>query len=138
MPEVPYTSQPPQYSGYVPPPPRKTRWWIPVVIILGVFVVFIIGIIALVAGVATSLGGGSKKVAAVKSNSILSLNLSRPLREYNSQSGLFNKQDPATFLEILTALKRAKNDENIKGIYIKSGSGNGFAKMTEQIGRAHV
>ncbi|MBK9248332.1 MAG: signal peptide peptidase SppA [Ignavibacteria bacterium] len=131
MPEVPYTSQPPQYSGYVPPPPRKTRWWIPVVIILGVFVVFIIGIIALVAGVATSLGGGSKKVAAVKSNSILSLNLSRPLREYNSQSGLFNKQDPATFLEILTALKRAKNDDNIKGIYIKSGSGNGFAKMTE-------
>ncbi len=131
MPEVPYTSQPPQYSGYVPPPPRKTRWWIPVVIILGIFVVFIVGIIALVAGVAGSLASGSKKITTVKSNSVLSINLSRPLREYNTQTGLFNKQDPATFLEILTALKRAKTDDNIEGIYIKSGSSNGFAKMTE-------
>lgn len=131
MPEVPYTPQPPQYSGYVPQAPRRTRWWIPVLIIVGIFVVFIVGIIALVAGVAGSLAGNTKKVAAVKSNSILSLNLSRSLREYNAQSGLFSKQDPATFLEILTALKRAKTDDNIKGIYIKSGSSNGFAKMTE-------
>ena len=131
MPEVPYTSQPPQYSGYVPPAPRKSRWWIPVVIILGIFAVFIIGIIALVAGVAGSFANGSKKITTVKSNSVLSINLSRPLREYNTQTGLFNEQDPATFLEILTALKRAKRDDNIKGIYIKSGSSNGFAKMTE-------
>ncbi len=130
MSEVPY-SQPPQYSGYVPPQRRKTRWWIPVVIILGVLAVFVIGIIAFFATIIGSIGSSSKKVAAVKPNSVLMLNLSKPLSEYNAHSGLFSKSTPATFLEVLNAVKRAKTDDNIKGIYIKPGSTSGFAKVTE-------
>jgi protease-4 len=133
MSEVPY-SQPPQYSGYIPPQPRKTRWWIPVVIILGVLAVFVIGIIAFFAAIVGSIGSSNKKVAEVQSNSVLMLNFSRPMSEYNSHSGLFKKQSPATFLEILNAVKRAKTDDNIKGIYIKPGTASGFAKATELLG----
>ncbi len=130
MPEVPY-SQPPQYSGYVPPQPRKTRWWIPVVIIFGVLAVFVIGIIAFVAAIIGSIGSSGNKAVAVKSNSVLMINFSRSMKEYNSHSGLFQKTPPATFLEILNAVKRAKTDDNIKGIYIKPGTTSGFAKVTE-------
>ncbi|MBS1537092.1 MAG: signal peptide peptidase SppA [Bacteroidetes bacterium] len=133
MSEIPQ-SQPPQYTGYIPPQPRKTRWWIPVVIIFGVLAVFVIGIIAFFAAVVGSINSSSNKVVEVKPNSVLMLNLSRPMSEYNAHSGLFQKQSPATFLEILNAVKRAKTDDNIKGIYIKPGTASGFAKATELLG----
>ena len=119
-----------------PPPPnyyhmqkRKSNWWIPVVVILGVILLFFVMI-----GVFISMVGSSfeSEPYEVKDNSVLYLNLAGNIPEYTKDDlgTLFSgRKSNASFFETLIAIKKAKEDGRIKGIYIKSfGSEMGFAK----------
>lgn len=122
-----------------PPPPnyyhmqkRKSNWWIPVVVILGVILLFFVMI-----GVFISMVGSSfeSEPYEVKDNSVLYLNLAGNIPEYTKDDlgTLFSgRKSNASFFETLIAIKKAKEDGRIKGIYIKSfGSEMGFAKAAE-------
>ncbi|GAB1429859.1 signal peptide peptidase SppA [Ignavibacteria bacterium] len=105
-------------------------------IIGGVIVLFIAGVIAFFASLGNSIeeAFNTKKEVIVKKNSALVINFNRPLQEYYPASGLSfgNASSPTPFLEALQAIKRAKNDENIRGIFIKSsGVNTGFARASE-------
>jgi protease-4 len=119
----------------VPPPyymqPRKSRWWIPVVIIVGIFASIIIFFIVGIAMVTSSF---EKEPYQVKKNSVLYLNIVGNLEERSNDSpfSFLNQQKNFTHSELLTAIKRAKGDDRIKGIFIKGGFNSlGFAKAEE-------
>lgn len=127
---------PPPYPAGRPVEQKKFRWWIPLAIIGGVMLLFIAGIVAFVVAIGNSLESGlsEKKTVVTKKNSVLYINFNRPLAEYYPSAGFSfgNRSEPAAFLDALQAIKRAKNDENIRGIYIKtSGTPTGFARATE-------
>ena len=70
----------------------------------------------------------------VKMNSILVVSFSETLNEYTLDAGPFSESSSASFLDVLQALKNAKNDPLISGIYIKAaGTPIGFAKLEEII-----
>lgn len=70
----------------------------------------------------------------VKMNSILVVSFSETLNEYTLDAGPFSESSSASFLDVLQALKNAKNDPLISGIYIKAaGTPLGFAKLEEII-----
>ncbi|MES2764507.1 MAG: signal peptide peptidase SppA [Bacteroidota bacterium] len=124
-------NQPPYYPYY--PQRRRSRWWIPLVIIGGI----IIGIIALFAlffGVIASALDSENEPAKVQSNSVLTLNFSK-IQEQPEQdpfSAFSGGSDPVSLLNAVQAIRFAKTDNNIKGIYFKAnGSENGFAVAKE-------
>lgn len=126
---------PPPY--YYPPPKQKTRWWIPVVVIGGVLMLFIVGIIAFFGVLGSAIGSSfDSKPVAVKDNSVLSLKVSGILEEVDSEEGFAalasSGKRPATFMNTLEALRRAKDDANITGLYFEAGGiKSGFAKAAE-------
>ena len=127
---------PPAYPAQRPAQQKSSRWWIPLAIIGGVVLLFIAGVVAFFVAIGNSLESGltAKKEVTTKKNSVLYINLSRPMQEYYPSGGISfgPKSDPAAFLDALLALKRAKNDENIRGIFIRtSGSAAGFARTAE-------
>lgn len=94
-------------------------------VILASIIGGILGIILLV-GIASS----TEKTPSIEENSILTLNLNGSLMEHGSEdpfasfSAVFNGGDDNSSLgldEILKAIKHAKNNDNIKGIYLKTG-----------------
>lgn len=94
-------------------------------VILASIIGGILGIIVLV-GIASS----TEKTPSIKENSILTLNLNGSLMEHGSEdpfaslSAVFNGGDDNSSLgldEILKAIKHAKSNDNIKGIYLKTG-----------------
>jgi protease IV len=111
----------------------RSRWWIPLVVVL----VIIFGFFALIAGVVFSLGSAfDKKTVTVKENSVLLLNISEAIEERtgsnNAIASLFDDSDKSpSFLDVLSGIKRAKTDANIRGIYIKGGVQAGGAKLAE-------
>ncbi len=118
-----------------PPPyymqPRKSRWWIPVVIIVGIIAAIIIFFIA---GIAVITSSFEKEPYSVKNNSVLYLNLSGSLEERvkDSPFNFMNMNNNFTFSELMIAIKRAKTDERIGGIFIKNSIASmGFAKAEE-------
>lgn len=90
--------------------------------ILGCLVAF--GIIFIMFFVFASLLGSAEDMVTVKENSVLELQLQKPIKDYVGE----NAADPfAGFFEesqgldeILTAIKVAKNDDDIKGISINN------------------
>lgn len=102
--------------------------------ITGLVLFIVLGILLLV-GIAA--GAGKEKVATVKSNSVLKLDLNYPIAEQTSDDPFasfdFNtmKSKKATGLtEIRRCIEKAKTDENIKGIYLEMGvSDNGYATL---------
>jgi protease-4 len=113
---------------------RKSRWWIPVVIILSVFV---FGFFIVAVGLFALFGSAFKsKPVVVKPHSVLRLHVQGPLEEYASP-GPFSFLDSNTdgdvnFLQAITAIKRAKDDDHIAGAYYHSGDiWAGFAKAIE-------
>lgn len=126
---------PPSY--YYPPPKKKTRWWIPVVIIGGVMVLFVVGVIAFFAVIGSALGSSfESKPVAVKHNSVLYLKVSGALEEIDSEEGFAalasSGKQPVNFMNTLEAVRRAKEDENIAGLYFEAGGiRSGFAKAVE-------
>jgi len=131
---TPQQSKMPQY----PPQnyrrePRRSRWWIPVlvigIVIVGFFVVF---------GLIVSQFGSAfeKKEVDVTDNSVLYLTLDNDLPEYvktNPFMAFSGGSSGSSFFETLRAIKAAKTDNRIKGIYIKPSpsSSVGLAKASE-------
>jgi protease-4 len=128
----------PRQATPPPPPyyyhqPRRSRWWIPVLII-GLFLLFFVVAIIVFAGLVGS--AFEKKTVEVKANTVLNLNYGSNVVEYapTSPFSIFGDQKRTTFYDIITAIKRAKNDDNIKGIFIESSNVSmGFAKADEII-----
>lgn len=93
--------------------------------IVGIFLFSVImgffGIISLVGMIASS-----EQTKSVKDNSVLVLNLSGTLEERNESdfmSQLSGKMDGGLGLDdVLTAIKKAKANDKIKGIYIEAGA----------------
>lgn len=131
----PYPPPPPYYYPY--PQQRRSRWWIPVVIIGGIFVLFIVGIIAFFGIVGASLESMfDSEPVAVRERSVLHLKVSGPLQEIEQPEAfsLFanGSKLPPSFSNTLSAIKRAREDDNILGIYFEAGDiGAGFAKSVE-------
>ncbi len=106
----------PPYNIYYDRPRKRSSWWIPLLII-GIIVVLIIGFFAVVAGFIGSVF--EKEQVIVKENSVLYVNLNN-IEEYapNTPLSLLGSRiGKASFIEALTAIKRAKDDDKIKGIF---------------------
>lgn len=125
-------NDPNQYRYYRPKAKKKKfRWWIPLSIIAAIILI----IVAIIASIGAFLGSiFENEPMEVKSNSVLYLDLSGAMNEYQTLNPmqLFSGNKSASFMEILNAVEKAKTDDRIKGIYIRSGSsGMGFAKIEE-------
>ena len=122
---------PPFQQGYYPYQPKKSRWWIPVVIVVGVLAIFFFVIIGIFASIGSSF---SKEPYEVKSNSVLYLDFGNVVGESPSSNpfSFMSNESHATFFDILGAIKAAKDDSRIKGIYYKATPNNmGLARANE-------
>ncbi len=129
----PYPPPPPYY--YQRPPERRSRWWIPVVIIGGVLGLFIVGIVVVFMVIGSAVGSSfENEPVKVKTQSVLYLKASGMLEEIERTSGfsLFSSSPvPVNLMNTLTAIRRAKDDGNIVGVYFEGGLNAGFAKSAE-------
>jgi protease-4 len=101
---------------------------------LGAFVALVAFAIV---GIFILAGLGGEAPVDVKPNSVLSLKLNYPITELELDDPLADILPGAAektlgLMQLKSAIKKAKNDENIKGIYIQSGSvGGGISTITE-------
>ena len=100
-------------------------------IILTSIVMFVIGIVTVF-----SLVSASDSEITVKKNSVMMLDLKGQLVERSSKNifkEIFSNEDPTYGLDdILSSIKKAKENENIKGIYVQASSlGASFASLQE-------
>jgi len=109
-------------------------------LITGIILIFII--ISIIGGLISS---AKDDTVALKSKTILTLNLSKGVVERTSKNPLedLNFQTLKTeskigLNEILSNLKRAKNDDKIKGIYINSSGINAGIATIEEIRNALI
>ena len=135
-PSAPIPPPPPPPPYYMPPQRKKSRWWIPLLIVVGVFVLMIVSFIGIIAAIGSSVADSfEEEEVVIKNNSVLYINFKKPLQEYDKSDGFsFDGSSDKTlsFFDALNAIKRAKNDENIKGIYyVANGNLPGMAKMVE-------
>lgn len=130
---------PAQSAGFMPPAPKRSRWWIPLAVIGGILalgiIVFMVVIGAFIGGLFAGMDDGSKH-SGVKENSVLKIDLSGGLAESATQDpfAVFtgSPQGGASLYDVLEAIRKAKTDDRIKGLYITGGpSGAGMAKMSE-------
>ena len=104
--------------------------------ILGVFIAgFFITIIfmAMMAGMLSNMGG-SKSMYLLNDNTVLQIDLSGSIDDRASKdymSGLFDSSEKSTGLDdILKAIRTAKENDKIVGIYLKNGNPNiGYAAL---------
>lgn len=133
------TPQPiPNYTTPYAPPPRKSRWWIPFAVIGGVLLggisifLFIIGIF--IGGIFSAFEDGSTQ-DPIKENTVLMIDLSDGLKESSTQdpfAAFSGGGSGQSLYDVLDAIRKAKSDDKIKGIYITGGpSGAGMAKLAE-------
>ncbi len=112
---------------------KRSRWWIPLIII-GVIVLFIfIVIVAIVSSIGSFF---QKEPVAIKSNSVLVINLNNPINEYvgESLSSILSTDGSISFYDLLKAIEYAKVDNKIRGIYLRcSNSMLGWAKRVELV-----
>ena len=122
-----------------PAPPKKSRWWILFAVIGGVILA---GMAVLLLVIGLFIGGimagfeSSDTPQSVQDNTVLVIDLSAGLSEsvvedpfaiFSSGSG-----DQTSLYDVLEAIRKAKADDKIKGLYITGGaSGAGMAKLTE-------
>ena len=100
-------------------------------IILTSIVMFVIGIVTVF-----SLVSASDSEITVKKNSVMMLDLKGQLVERSSKNifkEIFSNEDPTYGLDdILSSIKKAKENDNIKGIYVEASSlGASFASLQE-------
>jgi protease-4 len=121
----------------VPPPPQYppryrnqrgggSRWWIPVVIVLGVFFLFFGILVAGIGYFASQISEldfeGSGEIVKVKENSVLYLDLENGVPEYTQRKpfeSFGKKKKPESLFNVLSAIGRAKDDDDIIGIYLR-------------------
>lgn len=93
--------------------------------IIGLFLFSFIGFLLLL-GIGVAASSGSKNQTTVKANSVLKLNLDSPIRERGVDNpfggfGAFNSDgDVIGLIDLKQALKDAKTDDNIKGVYLQT------------------
>ena len=108
--------------------------------LMGLFLFLIISILMIV-GIGAAMSGGESEFE-VKENSILKLDLNRPIVENASSEDdnplatfpnpFFDSTEKIGLIQILSALERARIDNNVKGIYLDvSFPMAGYAKLTE-------
>lgn len=108
--------------------------------LMGLFLFLIISILMIV-GVGAAMSEGESEFE-VKENSILKLDLNRPIVENASSEDdnplatfpnpFFESTEKIGLIQILSALERARIDNNVKGIYLDvSFPMAGYAKLTE-------
>lgn len=128
--QIPNAPIPPSYY----PQRRRTRWWIPLVIVGVILFLFFTIIIAILSSVGSLF---EKEPVEVKSNSVLVINFNRAYPEYMGESfaSLFSESEGVSFYDILRAIEQAATDEKIRGIYLRTSlsSSIGFAKRIEII-----
>lgn len=126
-------------SRPIPPPPNfssksrsRFRWWIPVVIVIGVLVVVVGGMAAFFMSLSSGFST-SKKDVSIKDETVLVIDLSSGLSEGEVTAPFdFGGGRSATSLrEVLAAVEAAKTDDRIKGILYKAEGTAGMAKLTE-------
>jgi len=127
--QIPNTPTPPGYY-----PRKRSRWWIPLVII-GVIILFtFVVFIAIVSSIGSIF---QKKPVVVKSNSVLVINLSNnPINEYLGESltSVFATDGSISFYDLLKGIEYASVDKKIRGIYLRcSYSLLGWAKRAELV-----
>lgn len=123
----PKTNVPPVYPNY----PRRSRWWVPVLIVSVIIIALLIIIVVILDSIS---GAFQKEPIKVKENSVLLINFNRQYNEYKGESfrTLFDETQGISFFELLKGIERAKNDPKIKGIYLRcSMSLFGWAKRRE-------
>ncbi len=131
MAEINTQAIPPQPPPYMYHQPRRSRWWIPLLIIAIAIVLFILGVIAFFTIISSVF---SEKPVEVKQNSVLYIELDKPISEYHNPGpfDFLDFQNVPSHYELLQAIRRAASDDRIKGIYISSGIETmGFAKTEE-------
>lgn len=109
------------------------------VLAIVVIVVIFIGIIS------ATIKSGTSKDVEVKSNSILHIKLNEPITDRASTNPFENfsltsmkANDELGLNEILTSIKKAKEDENIKGIFLDVQSVNAGIAVVEEIRNALI
>lgn len=127
--------QPPTNPNYPPNyrPQKRTRWWIPVSIIGGIFLLFVIFIIGVFAFIGSKFEFKPETIN-IKDKTVLTIDLSDGIQEYTKQSpfSIFSGgSDNISFLDILHSIDRAKDDDNIKGIFLNINGRTGRAKGEE-------
>lgn len=99
-------------------------------IILSAIVLFVIGIVTLIGMLSTS-----NTETVVRKNTVMMLNFDGALAERsveNPLSAYFNQSVPYGLDDILASIKKAKEHDDIKGIYIQANSlGASFASLQE-------
>ena len=105
--------------------------------IVGLFITFIFLGVLLFFTVMGLISSSSKKTVSVKDNSILELRVDYDVPERTDADllSLFKPDGEIQFLgldKILEAIKTAKGDSKIKGIYLKTNvNGTGYASILE-------
>jgi protease-4 len=108
--------------------------------LMGLFLFLIVSVLIIV-GIGAAMSGGESEFE-VKENSILKLDLNRPIVENASTEDdnplatfpnpFFESTEKIGLIQILSALERARIDNNVKGIYVDvSFPMAGYAKLTE-------
>lgn len=108
--------------------------------LMGLFLFLIVSVLIIV-GVGAAMSGGESEFE-VKENSILKLDLNRPIVENASTEDdnpfatipnpFFESTEKIGLIQILSALERARIDNNVKGIYLDASFPMaGYAKLTE-------
>ena len=99
-----------------------------------IFVFLIIGLIGAIAAIS-----GSEKEVEVKENSILVVKFEGPITDRSSKNpfqnlgAMFSKEEAIGLDDILNNIEKAKDDENIKGIYMEITSVPAGIAMVEEI-----
>lgn len=122
----------PQYGGG-PYQPRKSRWWIPLVIVLGVLGLLFMFVAMLFSSFTSDLMMVEEE-GEVEKNSVLYLTLDGGVQEYaedNPFAEIFGNENPTSLAKIVWALEEAAEDDDIKGLYLKPKGAAGMTKSKE-------
>ncbi|MCX7929559.1 MAG: signal peptide peptidase SppA [Chlorobi bacterium] len=120
----------------LPPQRQRSRWWIPLVIIVAVLGGMVLGIALLIGliifGIASagSFSVDGNETPSVREHSILVLNLSSGVREYQYAPPLSGVSRPS-MLDAITAIRYAASDNKVDGIVLRNARGLGMAQASE-------
>lgn len=92
-----------------------------------IFVLFLI-LIGIGAAAGAAMSGGDK--ANVSGSTILTLDMRRPIQDHAAGANLFG-DTPASVVDTVRALNRAKTDDKVKGLLIRTGYGMAPASAEE-------
>lgn len=106
-------------------------------VIIGLFVIGFLGM----AIIGAAIGGGGSSVYELEDQTILKLDLSGSIDDKKSEnplSSLLGGSESLALDDVLDAIKKAKENDEIKGIYLKSGSMSTGIASLEPIRKALI